>query len=206
MRSDPSHQYQDQNHDKDDPQDPRWPRAPSRGVRPGWQGGNQQDCQDNEYDCSNGHGNFPFFATPFSTISRRFGLYPADHNHKAFQSSAPGTFPAVASRVPSEASTLSEARQPPAGLLFCLLKCPIWHSNYLTAKLDIINRLEAEMGVLFFVCPATGQEVSTHLDVDPESYVTLASNGEAVSCPHCSEPHVLSELQSWTVEPRRTAT
>jgi len=61
------------------------------------------------------------------------------------------------------------------------------------------------MGMLYFVCPATGQEVSTQLDVDPESYVTLASNGEAVSCPHCPDPHLLSDLQSWTVEPRRTA-
>jgi hypothetical protein len=58
--------------------------------------------------------------------------------------------------------------------------------------------LEAEMGALCFVCPATGLEVSTELEVDAGSYETLTKNGDPVRCPHCAEPHMLSELKSWT--------
>jgi hypothetical protein len=58
------------------------------------------------------------------------------------------------------------------------------------------------MGVLFFVCPATGLEVSTEVDVDPFTYADIARSSEPVSCPHCAKTHNLSELDTWTVEPR----
>lgn len=62
--------------------------------------------------------------------------------------------------------------------------------------------MEAEIGILVFVCPATGLEVSTQVDADPESYVDLARTGEPINCPHCPKPHHLSEVQSWTVGPK----
>ena len=55
------------------------------------------------------------------------------------------------------------------------------------------------MGTLVFVCPETGLEVSTQVDVDPESYVDIARSGESIKCPHCPQPHSLSEVHSWTV-------
>jgi hypothetical protein len=57
------------------------------------------------------------------------------------------------------------------------------------------------MGMLFFVCPVTGLEVSTELDVDLDSYADLTRCNEPVRCSHCGKPHLLSEIESWTVEP-----
>ena len=57
------------------------------------------------------------------------------------------------------------------------------------------------MGMLVFVCPVTGLEVSTELDVDPESYADLTRCDEPVCCSHCAKPHLFSEIKSWTVEP-----
>jgi hypothetical protein len=41
------------------------------------------------------------------------------------------------------------------------------------------------MGTLVFVCPATGQEVSTGIEIEPLTLVRLRS--EEVRCPYCRE-------------------
>lgn len=61
------------------------------------------------------------------------------------------------------------------------------------------------MGVLIFVCPATGLDVSTELDVDAFTYADITSIGEPVSCPRCDKAHNLADLDSWTIEPKPRA-
>ena len=54
------------------------------------------------------------------------------------------------------------------------------------------------MGTLIFVCPATGHEVSTGLEMDVDTFATLPS--EPIRCPHCPKPHQLSELAVWLAD------
>jgi hypothetical protein len=57
------------------------------------------------------------------------------------------------------------------------------------------------MGILCFVCPITGNSVSTNLEIDAESFSTLFNNGFCpVECPHCGKPHNLSKLAAWLTE------
>jgi hypothetical protein len=56
------------------------------------------------------------------------------------------------------------------------------------------------MAALFFVCPATGHEVSTGLDIDPASFASLGEIFTEISCPHCSEPHRLTSVKTWFEE------
>ena len=44
------------------------------------------------------------------------------------------------------------------------------------------------MGVLKFICPATGEEVSTGVGVEAESFERLPSS-VPLECPHCQGPH-----------------
>jgi hypothetical protein len=56
---------------------------------------------------------------------------------------------------------------------------------------------EEDMGTLVFICPATGQEVSTGIEMDGATLIGLRS--EQVRCPHCPQPHSLSGIRAWTV-------
>ena len=50
------------------------------------------------------------------------------------------------------------------------------------------------MGTLVFVCPATGEEVSTGIEMD---LTTLSQLDLAkVYCPHCRQPHMVS-IEYW---------
>jgi hypothetical protein len=53
---------------------------------------------------------------------------------------------------------------------------------------------EDSMGTLIFVCPASGQEVPTGLEMDPETLVSLRN--ETVRCPHCHATHRLSDVRA----------
>lgn len=51
------------------------------------------------------------------------------------------------------------------------------------------------MGTLVFVCPATGQEVSTGIEIDATTLKSL--HHDSVRCPHCQAPHQMSEIRAW---------
>ena len=51
------------------------------------------------------------------------------------------------------------------------------------------------MGALFFVCPTTGREVSTGIEIDPASYRGLPGAFTEIACPVCNETHNLSNVQ-----------
>ena len=56
------------------------------------------------------------------------------------------------------------------------------------------------MGVLVFVCPATGDTVSTNLEIDGGSFSSLSSQRfSQVRCPRCAEPHDLSKIANWLI-------
>ena len=51
------------------------------------------------------------------------------------------------------------------------------------------------MGTLVFVCPATGEEVSTGIEMD---LTTLSQLDLAkVYCPHCRQPHQMVSIEYW---------
>jgi hypothetical protein len=50
---------------------------------------------------------------------------------------------------------------------------------------------------LIFVCPTTGQEVPTGLEMEPETLVDLQH--EKVRCPQCRSDHQMSEIRAWIV-------
>ena len=62
---------------------------------------------------------------------------------------------------------------------------------------------EDKMGTLVFVCPATGFEVFTGLEMDHDSFAALPSVLPDLSCPHCPKPHQLSEVTAWLAEGQR---
>jgi hypothetical protein len=51
------------------------------------------------------------------------------------------------------------------------------------------------MGRLCFVCPASGREVDTGIELDLESFDTLY--GEPLGCPECLRVHRLGEIKAW---------
>jgi hypothetical protein len=55
------------------------------------------------------------------------------------------------------------------------------------------------MGTLVFVCPSTGQEVSTGIDIDRASYRKLSRTKNAIGCPRCRKNHELSTIWVWLV-------
>jgi hypothetical protein len=62
------------------------------------------------------------------------------------------------------------------------------------------------MGILLFVCPASGDTVSTSLDIDADSFSTFSKNGfTQVRCPRCARPHALSKIASWLSEEEAVA-
>jgi hypothetical protein len=50
------------------------------------------------------------------------------------------------------------------------------------------------MGTLVFVCPATGDEVSTGIGMEVETFESLKM--ETVRCPHCLQVHRLADIQA----------
>ena len=55
------------------------------------------------------------------------------------------------------------------------------------------------MGTLEFVCPTTGHEVSTGVEVDRTTFRKLSKTGAEISCPHCQNNHALSTIAVWLV-------
>ena len=56
------------------------------------------------------------------------------------------------------------------------------------------------MGTLVFVCPTTGHEVSTGVEVDRSNYKRLSRTKTAVFCPHCyRKNHMLAAIWAWLV-------
>ena len=56
------------------------------------------------------------------------------------------------------------------------------------------------MGTLVFVCPTTGHEVSTGVEVDRSSYKRLPRTKTAVFCPRCRKNHILAAIWAWLVD------
>ena len=57
------------------------------------------------------------------------------------------------------------------------------------------------MGILCFVCPVTGNSVSTNLEIDADSFSTLSNNRFcAVRRPDCARPHDLAKLATWLTD------
>ena len=59
------------------------------------------------------------------------------------------------------------------------------------------------MGTLVFVCPTTGHEVSTGVEVDRSSYKRLPRTKTAVFCPRCRKNHILAAIWAWLVDESR---
>jgi len=55
------------------------------------------------------------------------------------------------------------------------------------------------MDTLVFVCPSTGHEVSSGIEIDRSSFKSLPRTKTAISCPHCRENHLLSAIWAWLV-------
>ena len=55
------------------------------------------------------------------------------------------------------------------------------------------------MGTLVFVCPTTGHEVSTGVEVDRSDYKRLSRTKTAIFCPRCRKNHMLSVVWAWLV-------
>jgi hypothetical protein len=53
------------------------------------------------------------------------------------------------------------------------------------------------MPVLRFVCPATGHQVETDIDLDAQGFADLPRDATALACPHCDQPHILAGVQAW---------
>ena len=53
------------------------------------------------------------------------------------------------------------------------------------------------MGTLIFVCPTTGHQVSTGVEVDRSSYKMLPRTKTAIFCPRCHKNHLLSRIWAW---------
>lgn len=53
------------------------------------------------------------------------------------------------------------------------------------------------MGTLLFVCPTTGQQTSTGIEIDRSSFKNLPRHTTELACPHCGKRHVLSRVWAW---------
>ena len=66
------------------------------------------------------------------------------------------------------------------------------HSMFLPAKIECE---EAKMGALVFVCPTSGREVSTGVEIDAESFRHLPKVLAEISCPACGLTHNLYQVE-----------
>jgi hypothetical protein len=57
--------------------------------------------------------------------------------------------------------------------------------------------MEAEMGTLYFVCPETGREVSSQLELEADSLHVITNGLYTIPCPNCREAHDLAKLHTW---------
>ena len=55
--------------------------------------------------------------------------------------------------------------------------------------------MEDGMGTLVFICPATGEEVSTGIEMDLTTLNQL--DLAKVFCPHCRQPHHMIGVEYW---------
>jgi len=53
------------------------------------------------------------------------------------------------------------------------------------------------MGTLVFVCPTTGHEVSTGVEVDRYNFKKLSRTKTSIFCPRCHRNHKLSVIWAW---------
>ena len=53
---------------------------------------------------------------------------------------------------------------------------------------------------LKFMCPATGIEVDTGIELDAQSFAALPRESTKLVCPHCDEPHLLAGVSAWLGE------
>jgi hypothetical protein len=51
------------------------------------------------------------------------------------------------------------------------------------------------MGTLVFICPATGEQVSTGIEMDLATLQRLELS--KTYCPHCRQPHQMAGIQYW---------
>ena len=56
------------------------------------------------------------------------------------------------------------------------------------------------MPPLKFICPATGIEIDTGIDLDVQSFADLPRNITPFGCPHCANSHLLAHVQAWLGE------
>ena len=56
------------------------------------------------------------------------------------------------------------------------------------------------MGTLVFVCPNSGREVFTGLEIDPASFQGLSKVLAEIKCPDCDATHNLYEVDSRLVD------
>ena len=56
------------------------------------------------------------------------------------------------------------------------------------------------MGTLVFVCPTTGHEVSTGVEVDRSNYKRLSRTKTGFFCPRCRNNHTLAAIWAWLVD------
>jgi hypothetical protein len=61
------------------------------------------------------------------------------------------------------------------------------------------------MGTLVFVCPTTGHEVSTGVEVNRSSFKSLPRTKTAIFCPRCRKNHKLSLIWAWLANEIREA-
>jgi hypothetical protein len=54
------------------------------------------------------------------------------------------------------------------------------------------------MGTLTFVCPATGEEVSTGIAMDLTALASLELS--KIYCPHCRQPHHIAGIEYWLID------
>jgi hypothetical protein len=59
---------------------------------------------------------------------------------------------------------------------------------------------EAKMGALVFVCPTSGREVSSGVEIDAESYKDLPKVLAEILCPVCGCTHNLYQIEAWLVD------
>ena len=53
------------------------------------------------------------------------------------------------------------------------------------------------MAGLRFMCPKTGIQVDTGIDLDAANFAALPREITTLQCPHCNEPHLLAHVSAW---------
>ena len=56
------------------------------------------------------------------------------------------------------------------------------------------------MGALVFVCPTSGHEVSTGLEIDPTTYRSLPKVLAEIKCPDCGLTHNLFQVEARLID------